>query len=75
MASTLALAALKQKGMIEYVEESNNFNDIYTVCRLSERGLAWMLDNQDRFRLRVAESEDEPPEPVSRPTTDADIPF
>jgi hypothetical protein len=34
-----------------------------------------MLDNQDRFRLRVAEIEDDPPEPASGPITDEDIPF
>jgi hypothetical protein len=74
MASTLALAGLKQKDMIEYVEESG-YNESYTVCRLSDKGLAWMLENQDRFRLRVAEIDDEPPEPVSNPITDEDIPF
>jgi hypothetical protein len=76
VASTLALAALKEKDMIEYVEEeSGNFNESYTVCRLTDKGLAWMLANQDRFRLRLADVDDEPPEPSSTPITDEDIPF
>jgi hypothetical protein len=74
MASTLALAGLKQKDMIEYAEELN-YDGSYTVCRLTDKGLTWMLENQDRFRLRSAEITDEPREPAGSPITDEDIPF
>ena len=39
MASTLALAGLKKKDMIEYAEESG-YNESYTVYRLTDKGLA-----------------------------------
>jgi hypothetical protein len=67
MASTLALASLHRKEMIEYQEESGDFNQTYTVLQLSRKGVDWMLENEHRFRLRREDAE-----PTIR---DEDIPF
>jgi nucleoside 2-deoxyribosyltransferase len=78
MASTLALAGLKRKEMIEYEQDSDDFGNIVPACKVSPQGLAWMLDNQERFRMRVVDEEEseEKTEPGgSGPMTDEDIPF
>ncbi len=72
VASSLALVGLKQKQMIEYYEEEDFNGNRYTACRVSPIGLEWMLQNQDRFRMRRGNEE---PESASRPITDEDIPF
>jgi hypothetical protein len=74
MASTLALAGLKRKEMIEYSEVYNDFGNSSTVCQMSQRGIDWMLGNEYRFRLKL---EDPQPEEVEAPMklTDDDIPF
>jgi hypothetical protein len=71
MASTLALAGLYKKGLIEYYDVTDFDANEYTQCRLSQTGIDWMLENEDRFRLKREE-----PEPASSgPITDDDIPF
>jgi hypothetical protein len=66
VASTLALAGLKQKEMVLFEEKIDYDNrEPYTICRLTEKGLAWMVDHQDEFRMRI-----------ENPTIkDEDIPF
>jgi hypothetical protein len=71
MASTLALAKLNKKGFIEYYQESDYDGNQYTCCRISQTGIDWMLENEDRFRLRRKEPEAASPGPI----TDDDIPF
>jgi len=71
IATSLSLESLSRKALIEYTEvESNNFGETYTVCMLTSRGLDWMLENQDRFRLSGRRDEEEPPK-----VNDEDIPF
>jgi hypothetical protein len=74
MASTLALAGLKRKEMIEYATEVNDFGNPYTLCQISQRGIDWMLKNEDRFRLKLDEPELEEVETPMK-LTDDDIPF
>jgi nucleoside 2-deoxyribosyltransferase len=77
LASTLALAGLKQKEMLVFeMFHDNEIQESYPVCKLTDKALTWMLDNQDEFRMRNDEV-DEQPEPQGRPTSikDEDIPF
>jgi hypothetical protein len=66
MASSLALAGLSKKAMIEYYTRYDGDNDQMTLCRLTSTGVDWMLQNEDRFSLKREE-----PEPIK----DEDIPF
>jgi len=71
MASTLALAKLSKKGLIEYYDTSDYDGNLYTCCRISQTGIDWMLENEGRFRL----TREEPQSLPSGPITDEDIPF
>jgi hypothetical protein len=53
VATTLAMAGLRQKEMIQFVEHGVDSNESFTLCSLTPAGLDWMLKNQDRFRLVV----------------------
>jgi len=72
MATSLSLESLKRKGMIEFDESAGDFNgNTWPVVRLSEKGVDWILENQDRFQLSIVRDTDqEVPE-----TSDEDIPF
>jgi hypothetical protein len=73
IASTIALAGLQKKEMIEFYEDVDENNGRgFTACRLTDRGLSWMLDHQDEFRLRK-ETRIEALE--SSEIKDEDIPF
>ena len=54
VATSLSLERLRRKGLIDYTEEhGENYGEdfTYTVCILTSRGLDWMLENKDRFKL------------------------
>ncbi len=70
----LALESLSRKAMIEYVEEGLE-NEYYTVCRLTPRGVDWLLVNQGRFRMRKDEDVEVIEEKPASPISDEDIPF
>jgi|ERR1700728_343836 len=72
MAIGLAIEGLRRKDMIERFEAIDHENrESYPACRLSTAGVDWLLDNQNRFKLKKNE-----PEPIqSGPITDEDIPF
>jgi hypothetical protein len=67
VASTLALAGLMRKEMVDLSEVSNEDGEQYNVYKVSPKGLDWVLANEHLFRLRKEES------PL--PLTDEDIPF
>jgi hypothetical protein len=69
VASTLALAKLSKKEMIEYYEVLDEEGNEYQLCHLTQTGIDWMLHNEDRFRLKLE------PDPPSPPLTNEDIPF
>ncbi len=73
IAVSLSLESLKRKGMVEFDQaEPDNFGNTYTFCRITERGVDWLLSHQERFRLKS----DEPPDVEGQPgITDEDIPF
>ncbi|HYY73069.1 MAG TPA: hypothetical protein VE778_05700 [Candidatus Bathyarchaeia archaeon] len=56
IATSLSLESLTRKGMIEYTDARDENGEVYTVCALTSRGLDWMLENQDRFKLSRQES-------------------
>jgi len=73
IAVSLALESLSRKAMIEYFQNINDFDQPFTLCRLTTKGLDWVLVNQGRFRMT---REEDPPEEISgSPITDEDIPF
>jgi hypothetical protein len=65
----LALESLNRKAMIEYVEDEDYQGNQFTACRLTARGIDWMLSNQGRFRMTRADKA------VSTEVKDDDIPF
>lgn len=69
IAVTIGLGSLLKKGMIEYFKDMSPNEGNYTACRLTPRGLTWMLDNQGRFRMRIDE------DASSMDISDDDIPF
>jgi len=72
IACGLAMESLKRKDMIDVYEEQSGYNS-YTVCRLTPKGVDWLLANQDRFYMRRPE-EPVPPQ-TEPPINDEDIPF
>lgn len=75
VAAGLSMESLRRKGMIEFYTESSNFNEVYTACRLTEKGLEWMLANQDRFYMTKAERAAAASASASTKIEDEDIPF
>jgi nucleoside 2-deoxyribosyltransferase len=70
MASNLALASLKKKGMIEDEIVTGSNENTYLVLKVSSNGLEWLLENQGNFDLKIPEKREDYP-----PITDEDIPF
>jgi nucleoside 2-deoxyribosyltransferase len=66
----LALEGLLRKEMIEYYQDTNYNGETYTACRLTGKGIDWLLASQDRFRMRKDEGKR-----ASTPISDEDIPF
>jgi len=70
IATSLSLESLQRKALIEYTEaDTGNYDQTYTVCTLTSRGLDWMLENKDRFKLTTQADEEVPQ------VSDEDIPF
>ena len=53
IAISLSLESLKQKELILFDEEPGDFGRDYTVCRITPKGIGWLLENQDRFQFTV----------------------
>lgn len=69
----LALESLLRKDMIERfqgVDEDNHHT--YPACRLTPKGIGWLLQNRERFRMTKKER---PEFTANGPITDEDIPF
>jgi predicted transcriptional regulator len=73
----LAVESLLRKGMIERYEEVDRENrDTYPACRLTSKGVDWLLDNQERFRMKKSQlGALELVAKTTAPITDEDIPF
>lgn len=68
----LAMESLFRKGMIEHFQDSN-YDGPFTSTRLTEKGVNWLLANQDRFYMR--RDDKNTPNPAPAEITDEDIPF
>jgi hypothetical protein len=77
MAVSLAIEGLLRKDMIERFEAvDREARESYTACRLSPKGIDWLLHNQNRFRLKKNEPEPvEEDNPAATTVGDDDIPF
>jgi len=64
IATTVAVKSLIQKELISYEHHSEFDGNTYVGYTLTDRGWAWVLENQDRFMLR---------RPIQQP--EDDIPF
>ncbi|HEV2222750.1 MAG TPA: hypothetical protein VGR84_07080, partial [Candidatus Acidoferrales bacterium] len=71
LATSLSLESLKRKDMVEFALGRDYDGDPYNIVRLADRGLDWMLANQDRFKLSL-KGKTTPEEPE---ISDEDIPF
>ena len=69
----LALESLQRKEMVEYFMDHDYNGEPFTSCRLTEKGIGWLLANQDRFRMR--RDEDTREAAPSAEITDEEIPF
>ena len=56
IAINLSLESLKRKGMIEFEEREADLGGTYSICKITQEGVDWLLENQERFRLRVEET-------------------
>jgi len=69
VATTLALAALLKKGLVEAHELINErTEEEYVAYALTDSGLGWLMNNQDRLVLRE-------PSKSQSDTSDPDVPF
>jgi hypothetical protein len=69
IAASLSLESLFRKEMVQYDTAEGEWGS-YPICRITERGVAWLLENQDRFVLRVEKAR-----AAVGQITDDDIPF
>jgi hypothetical protein len=70
IAVTLALTALLRKDMVDTRRDTDQNGEFYSLYHTTERGLQWLIDNQDRLVLRRERPSEK--EPVLR---DDDVPF
>jgi nucleoside 2-deoxyribosyltransferase len=75
VASTLAIAGLTKKRMIEIYDCSDSDGWQFSSCRLCEEGIDWMLANENRFSLTTRRVIRRSPDTEPGPITDDDIPF
>jgi hypothetical protein len=48
----VGIRSLQKKELIELSTEIDQWNNQYSVCRLSDAGEVWILENQDQFEFR-----------------------
>jgi len=53
VAANIAFRELFRKGYIDAFTEEDYDNRSYGVCKLTQRGEAWIMKNQDRVELRI----------------------
>jgi hypothetical protein len=71
-ATSIGLKLLNRKGVIEMFYENDRYGNDIPVCRLTEKGINFVLDNVDKFNLGTASKES-----LIKTTneTDDDLPF
>ena len=58
IAVTLALTGLSRKGLIQPATEHSEYGDPFKVYSLTEDGMSWLMNNQERFVLTLSRDED-----------------
>ncbi len=71
IAVSISLESLLRKEMIEFEQEADYNGNPFDVCRISAKGIDWMLEDRGRFRMTQEEIKEEEGTTV----TDEDIPF
>lgn len=66
----LALEMLLRKELIQSYEESDYDQQTYEACRLTPKGVDWLVENQSSFHMKEGKST-----PASSLLSDEDIPF
>jgi len=51
IAVSLSLESLTRTGMIEFDTEADFRGDPYPVCRITQKGIDWLLENRERLRM------------------------
>lgn len=80
-ATNVAIRTLKRKQLVDFVQkEEYNYNESYqiTYCFLTKKGEDWLIDNQDKIRIRLDPSEKISSEKTESPSEndgDDDLPF
>ena len=52
IATTLGLKALLDNGMLETFEDQDYNGETFSAYRVTNRGMAWLFENQERFTLK-----------------------
>lgn len=64
LAAGLAVQSLRRKGFVTLDTQSSPDGEPYTVCKITDAGVDWLLVNLDNINLRIVRLE-EPPEEVA----------
>ena len=81
IAASIALESLRRKGLIEVVLKlDSQVGDEYQVYKVTEAGVSWCLENQDKLNMKTNPPKPAPgrimPQPPQRVKEDEDdIPF
>ena len=59
LAATLGLKALLKKKMLESFYDTDRYIEGFTVYRVTDKGMDWLFENQDKLTLRQAEEEED----------------
>lgn len=51
-ATSLAIRSLKRMGLINVIEEADDFNQPYSACTFTPKGETWILNHQDMIQIR-----------------------
>lgn len=70
IATSVGIRSLTKNGFMETSKEIDNYNngEEYLVCKLTETGEGWILDNQDKLEFKVRQSE-------NKNSVEDDLPF
>lgn len=58
IATSIGIRTLVQNGMIETFKKiDEQYNDQYVACLITEKGISWIMSNQDQLQFRKGENE------------------
>ena len=71
----IALHGLNVKEYMLYGKHSDDYNNEWSVCTITEKGLQWIQDNQSNLVLRVSNEPEISDKDKGPEISDEDIPF